>query len=289
MFGCLWIKSYSGQTFTVAHNGQEDLYTCFDISYYDDDRYAIEDMVDELEAAITQILSQVSGVTTFEYALQKHDALCELVTYDETKPLPHVHDIYGALVNHVAVCDGYSSAFAYLMGRLGYDVELVRSQDHAWDVVEDVYSDERFVDVTWDDLDASDIYGKSYISHDYLFLTADEMALVGDHTLVEPLEYQSEGAYGNHYNYHRICNAFLERSDPNSITSIFKQQLDDGQNYITFRFVNWDAYQRTFRFFLDASEERDELLEYVGYEGSYIIRYNDNTMTIGIELNTQGN
>lgn len=92
-----------------------------------------------------------------------HDALVNLVTYDETAALSQ--SAYSALVNGATVCAGYARAFQYLMQQLGipcYYCTGYSGQDHAWDIVklEGAYAN---VDVTWDDTDPStyDYYNKS--------------------------------------------------------------------------------------------------------------------------------
>lgn len=284
MYGCFWVETFSGQAVSVRWRDKEDRYVYYDIVYYDDERYMRDDMEEALEATIDQILSRVNGSTPFECALEVHDILCELVTYDKTMSLRHAHDIYGALVNHLAVCDGYSSAFAYLMLRLGYGVEVVRSENHSWNVVEGTYSDERFVDVTWDDLDTYDTYGRPYISHDYLFLTEEEMATEKDHTLLESAERTDDGSFNQRYNYHYVYGLYLDSFDVDLIAGIFQTKMNEGENYITVRFSNWDDYQRAYNFFCVGSEELDNFLRTVGYQGRYLVVWKDTLMTIGIEL-----
>ncbi len=98
------------------------------------------------------------------------------------KSNPTSHNAYGALVNHLAVCDGISSAYALLAHYFGIRCTLVSGSssrqrdnglDHGWNIVE--YQGEFFhVDATWDlnCYEATQVY-----SYDYFGLDDSEIAL----------------------------------------------------------------------------------------------------------------
>ena len=71
---------------------------------------------------------------------------------------PFSHNAYGALVNKKAVCDGFSSAFALVAQKLGFDCTVISGQsgyssagyiEHAWNIIKlrDKYY---HLDCTWD-------------------------------------------------------------------------------------------------------------------------------------------
>ena len=70
---------------------------------------------------------------------------------------PASHNAYGAIINKLAVCDGFSSAFALLAGKLGFECMSVvgRStcavtvQEHAWNIIK-IRGKYYHFDVTWD-------------------------------------------------------------------------------------------------------------------------------------------
>ena len=71
---------------------------------------------------------------------------------------PASHNAYGAIINKSAVCDGFSSAFALLAQKLGFECMLVvgcskytstELAEHAWNIVK---AQNRYyhMDITWD-------------------------------------------------------------------------------------------------------------------------------------------
>ena len=104
----------------------------------------------------------------YEIALEIHDKLIDLVTYDYDEGTSGddvlSHTAYGALVknekgmSNYAVCDGYSLAYVYLLAQAGIEGEVVvgdagdrySSGRHAWTVV--CLDGEWYeVDATWND------------------------------------------------------------------------------------------------------------------------------------------
>ncbi len=95
---------------------------------------------------------------------------------------PDSHNAYGALVNHLAVCDGFSAAFSLIARTLGFRSMIVEgvsnynqtsNVQHAWNIVE---FDGSFyhIDATWD----HSMY-KNFSEYPYFYfgLTDDEIAL----------------------------------------------------------------------------------------------------------------
>ncbi|MGH2152895.1 transglutaminase domain-containing protein, partial [Enterococcus faecalis] len=68
------------------------------------------------------------GLSAYEREIMVHDYLIENVSYDSEVDMinldnnnPDIYNAYGALANHVAVCEGYARAFQMLMNGLGVD------------------------------------------------------------------------------------------------------------------------------------------------------------------------
>ena len=115
-------------------------------------------------------------------ALILHDRLAVWVEYDkenyERDTIPHLqHTMYGALVEGIAVCDGYSKAYAYLLKEVGIHSYLCVSQDldHAWNIVE-LYGKRYHVDVTWDD-PTWDVTGR--VNHKNFLLSSEGIYATG--------------------------------------------------------------------------------------------------------------
>ncbi len=132
----------------------------------------------ELEAAAEQALVWVDdAMSDMEKALAVHDYLVLNCEYDQERlqngTVPgYSHSAYGALVSKLAVCDGYSNAYSYILEKLDIPCELVtsNSMSHAWSMVS-IDGDWYHVDVTWDD-PIWDCIGR--VGHNY-FLLSDQV------------------------------------------------------------------------------------------------------------------
>ena len=112
----------------------------------------------QIEQAAQAVLSSI--ITKDMSELQKivavHDYLVLNCSYDTrvtTNNAPHdSFTAYGALINKVAVCQGYTAAFQLMMQKLGIPGIVVQStaMNHTWNLVR--YEGNWYhVDVTWDD------------------------------------------------------------------------------------------------------------------------------------------
>ena len=117
-------------------------------------------MLAECVSAADRLLNGIEGNAALgeaEKALLIHDRLAVHCEYDES-PLngaevaDRARDIYGALVNRVAVCDGYTRAYLYLLNRVGIRCSYCYSNElkHSWNIVW-IGGVPYHVDVTFDD------------------------------------------------------------------------------------------------------------------------------------------
>ena len=113
---------------------------------------------DELNTIAYQITSHFDG-NTYNKIKQAHDYLVENLKYDEEDNLKKSHSVYGALIDKLAVCDGYAKAFKYLLDYMGIHCvqicgtavnSLNELENHTWNYV---YIENTWyaVDSTWDD------------------------------------------------------------------------------------------------------------------------------------------
>lgn len=114
-----------------------------------------------------------------------HDYIVDNTTYEsnsETTPNGHsVYDVTGALLDKIAVCDGYSKAFHELAIKSGLESKRVSgdawndaySGPHAWNIVK-VNGKWYHVDTTWDDPLTPD--GRPVKTYDYFLKSDDYMA-----------------------------------------------------------------------------------------------------------------
>ena len=113
---------------------------------------------DKLNTILYLIKSNLSG-DVYNQIKQVHNYLIDNINYDSENTSELSHGIYGALVNDLAVCDGYSKAFKYILDNIGIScIEVCgvaenssgTRESHAWN---DVVINGKWyaVDVTWDD------------------------------------------------------------------------------------------------------------------------------------------
>lgn len=126
------------------------------------DEFSSKNEVDYAMAKIEQIKNEIvqkrTG-NTYKDIKMVHDYLIDNVEYDTTISRPHIYNVYGALVNKQAVCEGYARAFKYIMDNLGINCTLVigkgtnsegRTENHAWNYVQ-LNGNWYAIDCTWDD------------------------------------------------------------------------------------------------------------------------------------------
>ena len=130
-------------------------------NYLADGFYSEEDVLvaeAQIEAVLDTVINSLSG-STYDKIKQVHDYLIDNITYDSDSNLDMSHGIYGALVNNLAVCDGYAKSFKYILDNLGISCVEVCGvgensngdvENHAWNYV--LLNGQWYaVDVTWDD------------------------------------------------------------------------------------------------------------------------------------------
>ena len=110
-----------------------------------------------------QILKEntYQGIDEITQIRKIHDYIINTTKYDNAKAeaikngteLPTTYDsqtAFGALVQHMAICGGYSDAMAIALNRLGIQNYKVASDNHVWNVVK--LGDYWYhLDLTWDD------------------------------------------------------------------------------------------------------------------------------------------
>ena len=138
------------------------------INSYQDSNYLAEpfyskENIDECQAQIESvrdnILSNIEGKSTVDKIRYIHNYLIDNIQYDQTIQKDNIYNIYGALVQHVSVCEGYAKAFQYLLNSAGTENIIVtgtatnnngETENHAWNYVK-IGNAWYALDVTWDD------------------------------------------------------------------------------------------------------------------------------------------
>lgn len=170
-----------------SSNRETDFYA-YDYLYEWQIDNAINRMEQERDYIYAQLdLAYPDGATDYETIMFFNDYLVENVEYDlsvedtssEYYPngRPFVHTAYGALVNDLAVCDGYSYAMKYLLdGKgitnlvgAGYMIQNGQAGGHMWSYVY-LYGNWYGLDVTWNDPAIAD----SFFEENYPYYSEEE-------------------------------------------------------------------------------------------------------------------
>ena len=223
LYACFWVDRFSSCNNTVDGIPVGII----EMSYSVTDPNAIARMQAEIDAAAWEILAKCPrDGDYFGDCLVIHDELIRRITYDSSLSLPHIYDIYGALVNGKAVCQGYAYAFSYLTKMLGYDSVVVISGNHAWNMMNSpINCNERFIDVTWDDLDCKDSWGYDYIRYDYFGLTKEMVESIKDHGIVGTNGTQQETVPDREpFNYHEMYGYVSDSYSYDEVVDIFRMQ-----------------------------------------------------------------
>ncbi len=200
----------------------------YDITCYDYWNYTLNknEYIDAVMTAARDIATKASAYQT-DYDKMKfvHDYLVDNVTYDhfcsdkDSKTKPQVtsqqsHTVYGALINDLAVCDGYAKTYQLVMNMLGIECEYIDGDaggGHAWNFMK-LDGKYYWMDVTWDDPDSKELVHSTR----YWYFNVDDATLRSDHTpeakvmmpscsSLDYSYYKIEGAYFNTYDFSKLC------------------------------------------------------------------------------------
>lgn len=178
------------------------------------DEFSSKEQIDRAMNQIEQIRNQIlqnRSNDTYTNIKMVHDYLVENIEYDTTISKDNIYNIYGAMVNHEAVCEGYARSFKYLMDSLGIPCTLVigngtntegKTENHAWNYVQ--IGDKWYaVDSTWDDPVSS--IGWISKSSRYRYFLKGSNDMVKDHT---PSSQFTEG--GKRFSYPPLSSSNYE-------------------------------------------------------------------------------
>ena len=154
---------------------------------------------EEVEKVYNEVVKP--GMSEFEIELALHDRLISTVKYIGVQSAYDIqHSAYGALVNHEAVCDGYSKAFTLLLARAGIESQVVYGSAgsglHAWSQVK-IDGTWYMVDSTWDDPEYSSVQGTSF--HPYF--NVSDSYLSKDHKWTDGMFYECPSMDENYFNH----------------------------------------------------------------------------------------
>ncbi len=124
--------------------------------------------IDQIVETIMEEISLMNPLSDYDKLMCIYEYLQDHVTYDSkeleytcthgTSLNPSSHNVYGALIEGKAVCDGISAAFSMLAQEMGYDCTIVSGSAsfmtkgfsaHAWNVIR-IGNKFYHMDATWD-------------------------------------------------------------------------------------------------------------------------------------------
>ena len=168
---------------------------------------------EKFEAAADSVLSGITpDMTEYEKELYLHDALAGMVTYNEST---NAHNAYGALVDGVAVCEGYAEALQYLLHRAGICSYVVTGTGnggaHAWNMVR-IDGAYYHVDLTWND-QGENIY-RAYFN-------ITDAQILEDHT-IDTFAYSLPKCTATEANYFLIEGTSLNTFTPEIVGKLLR-------------------------------------------------------------------
>ena len=180
------------KTYTYSYSGDGYLYQIY--FYYSLDNATYLKQLAQCESVADHMLEGIenSNLSVYAQLLLLHDRIATWTEYDYeglkiysgwTDP---PYTIYGVLVRQLAVCQGYSMAYKYLLNRLGIENYICSSADlfHAWNIVK-VNGNYYHVDITWDDpsyLNQSTgkyVRAEGLVRHDNFLISTNEIRNTG--------------------------------------------------------------------------------------------------------------
>ena len=174
----------NNRTYNVfINNGNESSYLIDEFS----NETQVNQAIEQIESVKNTILSNRTG-NSYDDIRMVHDYLVENIEYDTTISQSNIYNVYGALVNGRAVCEGYARSFKYLMDELGIPCTLVigtgtnsqgQTENHAWNYVQ-LNGNWYAIDCTWDDPVSSTGYVSQSSKYRYFLKGSSEF--LQDHT-----------------------------------------------------------------------------------------------------------
>ena len=211
--------------------------------YSDSDKK--QEMISALNERVDVIVKKASSLTSdYEKVLFVHNEIVNTTVYDTesasslsgdgmTHEQQMTHTAYGALVNHSAVCDGYSKAFGIILTALDIENLYVtgygKTTAHAWSCVK-IGGEFYYIDLTWDDPSAVNLPTKNNVTYTYFAMTTEQLERT--HTIDDHFTYPVCTA--TEYSYYRYNGMYLDKYTFKSFSSIVEAQKDSSSIYIAF-------------------------------------------------------
>lgn len=181
---------FAGNKITMVH-----LYSLFS-------KQEIAEMKKEIRTAAEELLKDIPD-NLGEYEREKiiHDKIIENCAYasgvKNTKDNPYAFSIYGVLVKHLAVCEGYTKTTQYLLQKVGVQSISVngysKNELHQWCLV-NINKEWYHLDTTWDEKQVLSEADRAKESDNilYFYFNTTDSYIEADHRIAKPFTELSE-------------------------------------------------------------------------------------------------
>lgn len=148
-----------------------------------ENRQMVHTTLNVIKAQRDNIINGING-TDYNKILQVHDWIIDNLEYEKNATNNNVYNLYGALIEKSAVCEGYAEALKYILDEAGIPCVLVSgtatnsegtTERHEWNYVQ-LYGKWYAIDTTWDDPIVKGIgYISNSVKHRYFLVGSNEM------------------------------------------------------------------------------------------------------------------
>ena len=195
----------------------------------------IDKKIDYLDYEVNRIVSYLKDKDDFTKELIINDYLSKNVNYDYTKNKKNTHNIYGALVEKEAVCDGFTNACNVLLNKCNIESILVlgnlKDELHAWNLVK-IGGNYYHLDVT-----SNISLKKDEGIYNHMFFNVTDEKITKTHKIKYPKIYpKCTETKDNFY----VKKGFILKNTDNPFTKI-NEIIDNSLNKQIIEFKNLDV------------------------------------------------
>ncbi|MBQ6708180.1 MAG: hypothetical protein IJM97_04430 [Clostridia bacterium] len=181
----------------------------------------------------------------YNVELYLHDYIIGRCSYTEKKPGDE-RNVYGALINGVASCEGYSYAMKYLCDLFELDCYVIFGRaenkngdigNHLWNII-NIDGDKYHLDVTWNDTIAKDDPSGDY-RYMYFNVTDDEISQTHSNFKTDDKCTETKANYyvKNNLNFTQFGEAQKQQ-----LAKLIAAAADEGRSSFSIRFDTTDLF-----------------------------------------------
>lgn len=155
------VSNYGKITLDVSH-----IYTIDDVKI-------INEKIDEfISSNIKEDMPDADKIKLFHDYIVNNTKFDTAIETSEDRLNSSSYNAYGLLINHLAICGGYTDTMAIYLDKLNIPNYRISTEEHVWNLV---YFDNKWshLDVTWDDPVTSN--GVDMIMYDYYFIDTNTL------------------------------------------------------------------------------------------------------------------